>query len=123
MLIRVLVLMKSGEHRRRVEELLAADGVPFESLGVPDDLWQRLQSDERHRNFEGRKDPLDRLSALLTKNRAQRFMTLDQLVQSMSKRRKIEHAVQSHGKRHRIGRASGFQLFKEPETLLGERQR
>jgi len=46
MLIRVLVLMKSGERRRRVEELLGADAVPFESLGSPDDLWQRLQSEE-----------------------------------------------------------------------------
>ena len=46
MLIRVLVLMSPGEGRGRVENLLEMEGVPFESLGNPDELWQRLQVEE-----------------------------------------------------------------------------
>lgn len=46
MLIRVLVLMRSGDLRHRVEGFLRSDGVPFESLGNPEELWQRLQGEE-----------------------------------------------------------------------------
>ncbi len=46
MLIRVLVLLESGELRSRVEALLQEENVASESLGKGEDLWQRLRGEE-----------------------------------------------------------------------------
>ncbi len=46
MQIRVLILMASGVLRERIEGILGRQDVLVESLGGPDQLWQRLQGEE-----------------------------------------------------------------------------
>jgi hypothetical protein len=78
------------------------------------------QIDQRHREIQGRRDQLQRLSIDDPERCPQYFVALDDRDQAPVQRGTVETAAHSHGHCGVIGRTLRLKLIEKPEPLLGK---